>query len=194
MSSREVRDFASTGVGLTHASCTHSAGEARILRLHANKGRSLVWTRAFFLLLGFNLLSVPDYVGTRAVVASLRLGLRKAELSRGLTASCQVLTLLVLRLVLGGVLGRVPERIEPTLKLSRTLFQDLDLHGVPLSLGQSQLLLSPLAFLLLAQRWQAVEETVIVVDERHGNLRLGFVRPDVDIVARKHLVVSIDKV
>ena len=71
----------------------------------------------------------------RAVVASLRLRLREAELSRGLTASCLVLTLLVFGLILGVVFGRVAQRIELTLELSLAVFQDLDLHGFPLSLG-----------------------------------------------------------
>ena len=128
------------------------------------------------------------------MAASLRLRLRKAKLSRGRPASGRVLLLLVVGLVLGVVCGRVAERVELTLELSLAVFQDLDLHGVPLSLGQSQLLLSPFALRLLAQRRQSVEETVSVVDERHGNHRLGFVWPDVDVVARKHFVVRVDKV
>ena len=59
-----------------------------ILRLYLKKGRSLVWTKAFFLLLGFNLLGVPDYVWTKAVLDNLRLRLLLAKLNRGRTAYC----------------------------------------------------------------------------------------------------------
>ena len=59
-----------------------------ILKSHLNKGRSLVWTRAFVLLLGFHLLGVPDYVLTKAVLDNLRSRLLLAKLNRGRTAYC----------------------------------------------------------------------------------------------------------
>ena len=71
------------------------------------------------------------------MATSLRLGLREAELTRGRTATGRALLLLVFGLTLGGVCPRAAENFEPTLELSRALLQDLDLHGVFLSLVQS---------------------------------------------------------
>ena len=87
------------------------------------------------------------------------------------------------------------KRVDLVGQLKLAVLQELELHLFSLSLGETELLL--LAFLalhLLAQRRQAVKEAVVVVDERHGNHRLGLLRPDVNVVARKHLVVSVDNV
>ena len=89
----------------------------------------------------------------------------------------------------------VSERVDLVGQLRLAMLQQLELHFVSLSFGETELfLLTFLALCFGRNHGQIVEKAVIVVDKRHGNLRFRLVRLEINIVPRKHLVVRVDNV
>ena len=144
--SAEVRHF-SFGVGLALLGSEASGGEAvRLLRLHADEGRGLIWLRAFLLLLFFHALFVAYYVWLRAVETSVGLGRAVAKSTGARMATYRALLLLVCGAVLGVVLPRAAERVDLTRELILALLQNHEFHLVLLSFREAELLLAALAF------------------------------------------------